>query len=56
MGGKWRSNEGLELGGKLHQPKTEEEFYSLLNLPFIKPQDRELATLEHCFGKEGACL
>lgn len=46
MGGAFNPNEGLQLGGKLIQPKTEQEFYAALGLPYIEPQNREIAYLK----------
>jgi DNA polymerase/3'-5' exonuclease PolX len=41
LGGHLDPQNGLMLDGQLLAPKTEEEFYAALNLPFIEPQDRE---------------
>ena len=46
MGGAFNPNEGLQLGGKLIQPKTEEEFYAALRLPYIEPRNREIDFLK----------
>lgn len=42
LGMKWRSLTGLEKDGQILPVSSEEEFYDLLQMPFLKPTERDL--------------
>ncbi len=45
LGGRLDPQTGLWIAGERHQPKTEEEFYRLLGVEYIEPQNREAGRL-----------
>ncbi len=49
MGGRFEAQSGLVLDGVRIEPKTEDEFYAALKLPWIAPRDRELPDLARRF-------
>lgn len=46
MGGGFDQNAGLLLNGRLIQPRTEEEFYAALGLPYVEPRNRRIDFLK----------
>ena len=51
MGGHWQPYEGLRMGGKVVEAKSEMEFYAALDFHAIRPRDREMGFLQSKFGK-----
>lgn len=47
LGGHWNPSRGLDLGHGNIPLATEADFYTALNLPFIKPADREQQFVRH---------
>lgn len=50
LGGRLDPQSGLWMGDVHHQPKSEEEFYAVIDLPFIPPAEREIHLLTRRFG------
>jgi DNA polymerase/3'-5' exonuclease PolX len=45
LGGRWHTNRGIYLRGDYIHAFTEQDIYTALDLPYIRPQDREIQFL-----------